>query len=452
MRRRSELNGISRSRGALAASCSCTRPPLTARTTSAASVGSPRIDQPSPPCTRRASPQSSPALSSSPSGSGSTTSPSDRKRPKGSYPAPSTVTAAAGVQRLSTVIWFSVSVPVLSVQMTVVSPSVSTDESRRTRALRPAMRWVAIARERVTVGSRPSGMSATITPIANRKRSARLMPPMPASRKKAAPMAIARTATMRVTRSSSRSSGLRSRRVRCARAAMRPNRVCIPVAVTLASAVPAVTKVPASTRPSGSTARDSPVRADSSTRRSVADTRSASAGTRSPAASTSNSPGTTSTPSMSTTIPSRRTRTLTGSIRRSAATARSARCSCTNAKTAFTTITVTIAAVRAGSPAARARAAPAHSSSAKSCTKFARNSRTGEGPAISAMVFGPDSASRRRASSVESPFVGVSGRVRMACTEATPGPPVSASVAARGRDPWTHALHPGRSGPYHPCR
>ena len=65
----------------------------------------------------------------------------------------------------TTFIWFSVSVPVLSVQMNVVAPRVSTDSSRRTSAFCPAIRWAPIASDRVTVGSSPSGTSATVTPI-----------------------------------------------------------------------------------------------------------------------------------------------------------------------------------------------------------------------------------------------------------------------------------------------
>ena len=61
-----------------------------------------------------------------------------------------------------------VSVPVLSQQITVVEPRASTAGRWRTRALRLAMRWVAIASDRVTVGSRPSGTFATMMPIANR--------------------------------------------------------------------------------------------------------------------------------------------------------------------------------------------------------------------------------------------------------------------------------------------
>ena len=207
------------------------------------------------------------------------------------------------------VIWFSVSVPVLSVQITVVAPSVSTDDRRRTSALRFAIRCVASASESVTVGSSPSGTSATVTPIANTKRSVRPIPASVATTKNSPPIATASSATIRVRWSSSRSSGLRSRRVCWASSAIRPNRVAIPVAVTSASAVPAVTYVPAKTCSSGATRADSPVSADSSARRSLAMRRSASAATRSPGASSNTSPGTTSSLAISTASPSRRART-----------------------------------------------------------------------------------------------------------------------------------------------
>ena len=71
--------------------------------------------------------------------------------------------------------------------MTVVSPSVSTEESRRTSALRFAMRWVPNASASVTVGSSPSGTFATVTPMANTKRSSRPMPRNPATTKKSEP-------------------------------------------------------------------------------------------------------------------------------------------------------------------------------------------------------------------------------------------------------------------------
>ncbi len=62
---------------------------------------------------------------------------------------------------------FCVSVPVLSQQIVVVEPSVSTAGRWRTSALRLAMRCVAMASESVTVGSRPSGTLATMMPMAN---------------------------------------------------------------------------------------------------------------------------------------------------------------------------------------------------------------------------------------------------------------------------------------------
>jgi len=104
-----------------------------------------------------------------------------RTRPTGSYDTPSTsysrsvgsalpppapAPAPAGL-RLSamtsevTVIWLVVSVPVLSVQMTVVHPSVSTDGSLRTTTLRAAMRRVPSERQSVMTAGRPSGMAAT---------------------------------------------------------------------------------------------------------------------------------------------------------------------------------------------------------------------------------------------------------------------------------------------------
>ena len=55
--------------------------------------------------------------------------------------------------------------------MKVVEPSVSTASRRRTSACFPAIRWAARARDSVTVGSSPSGTSATVTPTANRNPS-----------------------------------------------------------------------------------------------------------------------------------------------------------------------------------------------------------------------------------------------------------------------------------------
>ena len=72
-------------------------------------------------------------------------------------------------QTLRTVIWFWVSVPLLSVQTTEVEPRVSITDSFLTSTPRWARRWTAIARVNVTVRVRPSGRVATMMPIASRK-------------------------------------------------------------------------------------------------------------------------------------------------------------------------------------------------------------------------------------------------------------------------------------------
>mmetsp|Transcript_27319 Transcript_27319/g.76282 ORF Transcript_27319/g.76282 Transcript_27319/m.76282 type:complete len:268 (-) Transcript_27319:936-1739(-) len=58
-------------------------------------------------------------------------------------------------------IWLVVRVPVLSLQMTEVQPSVSTDGSLRTMAFFFAILRVPRARQAVTTAGRPSGMAAT---------------------------------------------------------------------------------------------------------------------------------------------------------------------------------------------------------------------------------------------------------------------------------------------------
>jgi len=59
----------------------------------------------------------------------------------------------------------------LSLQITVVEPSASTAGRWRTSALRLAIRCVAMASDKVTVGSSPSGTLATMMPIANSRFS-----------------------------------------------------------------------------------------------------------------------------------------------------------------------------------------------------------------------------------------------------------------------------------------
>src|SRR3990167_6623539 len=97
--------------------------------------------------------------------------------------------------------WPSVSVPVLSVQITVVAPSASTAESRLTSIPRRAMRWTPSASASVSGGRRPSGTLATTIPRAKRKPSASESTPVATpSTKNPPPSTTASTVTTRVIR------------------------------------------------------------------------------------------------------------------------------------------------------------------------------------------------------------------------------------------------------------
>ena len=96
-----------------------------------------------------------------------------RSRAENGSPAASSRPSAVGrssrpsAQKQRTVISPVVSVPVLSVQITSVEPSVSTAVRRLMSARRRAIRRTPTASARVIVGSSPSGTFATIRPIAN---------------------------------------------------------------------------------------------------------------------------------------------------------------------------------------------------------------------------------------------------------------------------------------------
>ncbi len=113
--------------------------------------------------------------------------------------------AQPATHTLLTVIWFSVSVPLLSAQMIEVFASVSTTASFLTSTPRCARRWTAIANESVTVGSRPSGTVATMMPMPKIRASSSgnltsLMPTI----KTITPRPIANRVMTRVTRAMSR--------------------------------------------------------------------------------------------------------------------------------------------------------------------------------------------------------------------------------------------------------
>ncbi len=80
-----------------------------------------------------------------------------------------------GGSATTAVIRFSVSVPVLSLQMTVTAPSVSTAVSLRMSALRRSMRRAPSASAMVTTAGSPSGTAATARLTAVTKTSVRLL-------------------------------------------------------------------------------------------------------------------------------------------------------------------------------------------------------------------------------------------------------------------------------------
>ena len=211
----------------------------------------------------------------------------------------------AAVHTSVTCMRFWVSVPVLSVQMVVVDPRVSTADSRFTTAPRRARSWTPTAKARVMVGRRPSGTLATIRPMAKLMAAARDSPAAAPRGKKAAAATMATTAISLATCRTCRSRGLLSRPTRSDSAAIRPIWVRIPVAVTTACASPPRQALPLNSN-SGACSRstvgsaasaarvtgcDSPVRVDRSTS-TVPVRMRASALIRSPSSMTSTSPGT----------------------------------------------------------------------------------------------------------------------------------------------------------------
>ncbi len=326
-------------------------------------------------------------------------------------------TSPAADQAATGRIRFSVSVPVLSVQITVAAPSVSTADSRFTSAPRRLSARTHTARARVMVGRRPSGTFATSRPIANFSASAT---GRPAARSPSAmntrPAATATAAISHATRRTSRSSGLGSRAPRCDSAAIRPSSVRIPVARTRPTASPPVHSVPlntvsrawsgdgcASSRPAARcTGADSPLSADMSTS-TAPDTSRASAETRSPSSSRSTSPVTSSRAGTAQRTPSRSTVACGGRNWRSASMARSACRSWITATAAFSTTTQTIAIASVPVPARAARPAAAQSSSARGWTIWAATCRGQAAPPRRSSSFGPWAWSRRAASRDVSP-------------------------------------------------
>ena len=215
--------------------------------------------------------------------------------------------------------------PVLSVQITVTEPSVSTLGSFCTRALRRASRCSPSARAAVTIAGSPSGMAATARLTASISTSASSPPRASCRAAISATRSRQSSTSWRPSLARRRCSGVCGDAERSSRPAMCPSSVLIPVAVTTARPRPEATIVPmwsmfsrsASGAAWGSTIRglfatvcDSPVSAASCVNSELADVRRASAGTLSPASISIRSPGTSSRAGTTVVSPSRTTRAV----------------------------------------------------------------------------------------------------------------------------------------------
>ncbi len=425
MRLRTESNGRSATRGEARRMAGTSSPASWASCNRAVSVGSP-ISSSSPP-----SPTCATASLQS------TIAPSMRRAVDGRA---SRSTASPGLRSTRwsamsiavTVIRFSVSVPVLSEQMTVTDPRVSTAGSLRIRALRRSIRCEPMASVNVTTAGRPSGITATATLIAVSTRSVADSPlRAPISTTRPATTTPARASCL-PTLSSRCWSGVASLSTSWSRPAMRPSSVCMPVATTMPTPRPAATWVPlydmqrrspratlswSTGSVSLSTGSDSPVRVASSTRSPATSTKRRSAGTMAPASICTTSPGTSSRAAISTVRPSRTTRTIGTAILRSAAIACSARYSWKNPRRVNNTTMAPIAPASRYLPSSNeSTAAPMRISTitAEICSQINRQGLVVPDSAIS---FGPTSANRRRASSVVRPRSDEPSSLRTSSTE-----------------------------------
>jgi hypothetical protein len=120
---------------------------------------------------------------------------------------------------------FWVSVPVLSVQITVVEPNVSTDDKCRIRTFRFAMRWLASTSASVSVGSRPSGTMATMMPMAKTNAFQNGTPAKRPTTKKRSPIPTATIPITRLRCAISLRSGETASPAVCVRWAILPNSV-----------------------------------------------------------------------------------------------------------------------------------------------------------------------------------------------------------------------------------
>ena len=164
-----------------------------------------------------------------------------RMRPVVEYPSPSMLCRRPTVTSSRAVIWFRVSVPVLSEQMAEVEPRVSTDRSRLTMAPFSARARVPPESSMVTTAGRPVGMAATARLMPTRKSvsksSPRTRPSTMIRTRAAAAMIVIST----VIWSSCLVSGVFSCSTPLSMAEMWPTSLAMPVSVTTISPRPRVT-------------------------------------------------------------------------------------------------------------------------------------------------------------------------------------------------------------------
>ena len=320
------------------------------------------------------------------------------------------------------VIAFIVSVPVLSLLMTVVPPRVSTSDSDLTTALCSASRRAPDDSMACTNVGSPVGIAAIAVEMHS---STSVVVSWPRTRPKMAMIATAAKAirpNTLVMPSSSRCSGDLDRWVAVTIPAILPISVALPVAVTTIVAVPRVTWVfwntrlvrsPSATSPSGNVPASlgigalSPVSAASCTSSVAEDSIRPSAGTTSPASSSTMSPGTSVVDSICSTCPERRTRAC-------------GTCSLASASTlarAFSSWAVPITTLNVTSPStttavaiwtiAKLAATTISSMMFIGLTSWARATTHMLGGGSAGSSFGPYSSSRRSASWASSPSSGL---------------------------------------------
>ena len=152
----------------------------------------------------------------------------------------------AGVTAHCTAISLRVSVPVLSVQITVTEPSASTAGSRRTMALRRAMLCTPSASVIVMIAGRPSGIAATARPTAARNMSAALYSRTSRPKAKVSPASPRMIrVSLRAKPAIWRRSGVSSVSTSASSVPTLPISVASPVATTMPLPSPLTTNVPA---------------------------------------------------------------------------------------------------------------------------------------------------------------------------------------------------------------